>query len=60
MLTKEVHVCLTGSIRKDEIIDQTMGMACFGALQGVNFELNDITTVSYLTKDTFFAACHLL
>ena len=52
MLAKEVHIRLTGSIRKDDIIDRIMGMACIGALQCGNPESDDITTISYLTEET--------
>ena len=51
-LAKEVHVRLTGSIRKDDIIDRIMGMARIGALQCGNPESDDITTISYLTEET--------
>ena len=53
MLAKEVHVCLTGSFRKDDIIERMVGMARIRALQPESDVRSDnIGTISYLTKDT--------
>ena len=51
-LAKEFRIRLTGSTRKDDIIDRIVGMARIGALQCGNPESDDITTISYLTEET--------
>jgi len=45
---KEVYVCLTGSIRKDDIINQIMRMAHTEALQGGNCVSDDIAICHYI------------
>ena len=51
MLAKEVHVRLTGSFRKDDIIKRIMGMARIGALQRKSdVRFDDIGTISYVTE----------
>ena len=53
MLAKEVRVRLTGSLKKDDIIERMMGMACIGALQYESDARSDnIRTISYLDEDT--------
>ena len=53
MLAKEVRVRLTGSLRKDDIIERMMGMARTGALQyESDARSDDIRTISYLDEDT--------
>lgn len=52
MLAKEVRVRLTGSFRKDDIVERMMGMARIGALQCGISESDDIGAISYLTEDT--------
>ena len=53
MLAKEVRVRLTGSFRKDDIVERMVGMARIGALQPESDErYDDIGTISYLTEDT--------
>ena len=53
MLAKEVRVHLTGSLRKDNIIERMMEMARIGALQyESDARSDDIRTISYLDEDT--------
>lgn len=49
-LAKELRIRLTGSFRKDDIIDRIMGMARIGALQDPILTQSEETTgISYLT-----------
>ena len=50
-LAKELSIRLTGSFRKDDIIDRIMGMACIGALQDPTVtQSEEATGISYLTE----------
>ena len=52
-ILKEVRVHLTGSFRKNNIVERIVGMARIGALQPESdTRSDDIGTISYLTEDT--------